>query len=124
MPGGRPTKYDPKIADTVIDLMKQGASIEEICLELDICRQTFLNWCDEHPEFLEARKKAEDFSKGWWLKNGRVNLENKDFSATLWYMNMKNRFGWADKQETKTDITSGGEKLQSIAPHQFIGEDS
>ena len=64
MPGGRPTKYDPKIADTVIDLMKQGASIEEICLELDICRQTFLNWCDEHPEFLEARKKAEDFSKG------------------------------------------------------------
>jgi len=124
MPAGRPSTYDAKFADTVVDLMKQGASIEEICLDLDICVKTFYNWCEAHPEFLQSKKKGESFSKGWWMKNGRLNLENKDFNYTGWYMNMKNRFGWADKQETKTDITSGGEKLQSIAPHQFIGEDS
>ena len=99
----RPTKYNPDFKDTVIDLMKEGASIEEICLELEICKQTFYNWCETHKEFLDSKKKGEDFSKGWWMKNGRINLENKEFNYTGWYMQMKNRFGWADKQEVKSD---------------------
>lgn len=118
MGAGRPTDYRDELAVRVVDLMKQGASIEEICLDLDVCKQTFYTWCEAHSEFLDAKKKGEDFSKGWWLKNGRLNLENKDFNYTGWYMNMKNRFGWADKQEI--DHTSKHEKINSIAPHQFV----
>ena len=97
----RPTKYTKELCQKLIELMHEGMSIEEVCYELKICKQTFYNWCDKYPEFLDSKKKGEDFSKGWWLKQGRVNLENKDFSATLFYMNMKNRFGWADKREDK-----------------------
>jgi transposase len=106
----RPTKYKPEYCQTIIDLMKEGASIEEICLDLDICVQTIYNWCETKPEFLEAKKRGTDFSKGWWMKQGRTNLFSKDFNYTGWYMNMKNRFGWADKQET--DLTSKGEKIE------------
>ena len=108
----RPTKYKPEHCDRIIALMKEGASIEEICLELDICKQTIYNWFDNHPELLDAKKKGEDFSKGWWMKQGRTNLKDKEFNYTGWYMNMKNRFGWADKQQT--DVTTGGEKIDSI----------
>ena len=97
----RPTKYTKELCQKLIELMHEGMSIEEVCYELKICKQTFYNLCDKYPEFLDSKKKGEDFSKGWWLKQGRVNLENKDFSATLFYMNMKNRFGWADKREDK-----------------------
>ena len=92
--------------------MKQGMSIEEVCYELEICKQTFYNWCEKYPELLDAKKKGVDFACGWWMKQGREALREKEFNATLFYMNMKNRFGWADNQ--KTDITSGGKPIVKL----------
>jgi len=108
----RPSKYTEDVADKVITYMKEGYSIEEVCLELDICKQTFYNWCEKNKELLDSKKKGVDFSKGWWMKQGRESLNNKEFNATLWYMNMKNRFGWADNQ--KTDLTSGGKPIINL----------
>lgn len=100
---GAPTKYKEEYNEKIVEWMKQGYSIEEICLELDICKKTFYNWCEENKEFLHSKKKGLDFSKGWWMKKGRTNLENKEFNYTGWYMNMKNRFGWTDRQDTTTN---------------------
>lgn len=96
---GRPSKYKPEIAEQIIAMMKEGMSIEEVCLELNIAKQTFYNWCDKHVELLDAKKEGVDFAQGWWMKQGRIALRDKDFNATLFYMNMKNRFGWRDRQE-------------------------
>lgn len=111
MATGRPSKYKEEYKQKVVDFMKQGYSIAEICLELDISRTTFYNWCDENKEFLDTKKKGEDFSEGWWMKQGRENLKDKDFNYTGWYMNMKNRFKWADN--SKQDITTNGKDVNS-----------
>jgi len=90
--------------DAVIDLGSQGASDVEIRDYLNgICHETWTRLLDEEPHFSETIKKASLKCHVWWEKNGRLNLDNKEFSATLWYMNMKNRFGWADKQEIKQE---------------------
>ena len=112
----RPTKYDPKFNDVLIELMKEGGSIEEICLELGVCRATVYNWFDQHPEFLDTKKKGEDFSKGWWMREGRKNLKNKDFNYTGWYMQMKNRFGWRDTHDINANVKGD----VSINPKQWI----
>ena len=117
MAGGRPSSYKQEYCDQIVQYFKEGWSIEEICIELVICKQTFYNWCESNSEFLDSKKKGESFSQGWWMRQGRVNLENKDFSATLFYMNMKNRFGWKDRQ----DVTTNDKDVQPVVVNLGTG---
>lgn len=115
---GRPTKYREEMCDTVIELMSEGASKAEVCLNLQCTFQTFLNWQGENAEFLEAVKIGSHLSKGKWEEIGRKAAFGQldGFNATSWIFNMKNRFGkvdelgekWSDKQE----VEHSGEVVQ------------
>ena len=89
---------------SIIELSKQGASIVELSVLLDISRDTFYALSDREPEFSDTVKKCKQYCEAWWLSKGRTELENKEFSYTGWYMNMKNRFSWADKKEIKEEV--------------------
>jgi hypothetical protein len=89
---------------SIIELSKKGASIVELAVELDISRNTLKALTDRDEYFLTTIKKCKRYCEAWWLGKGRTELENKEFSYTGWYMNMKNRFGWADKKEIKEEV--------------------
>lgn len=99
MPAGRPSSYDPSYCKDVISMMSEGMSKTEIAARLGIHWDTFHEWQKKHPEFSDAVKTGDKLSEAWWEEQGRIALRDKDFNATLWYMNMKNRHGWRDKQE-------------------------
>ena len=103
--GGRPTKYNEEICCKLIDMFRNGMSVEEACYDLDIGHDTFYRWIKEEPEFSETIKKGQMLSEAWWSRSGRVNLKEREFNYTGWYMNMKNRFGWADKKEIESKNT-------------------
>ncbi len=101
MPAGRPTKYKKEFCDTVLELMREGKSIVNCCAELDISRETFYSWMEKHKEFHDTVKRGMELSEHWWQEKARENLDSNQFNSTLWYMNMKNRFKWTDKQEVE-----------------------
>lgn len=98
----------------VLELYAEGASDVEVRAAIYKLRGSFSQtlwdrWMSEEEEFHEVIKKGRELAQAWWENNGRINLYNRDFNSTLWYMNMKNRYGWADSQ--KVDHTTAGEKI-------------
>ena len=92
-PVGRPTTYRPEHCETVIALGKEGKSRAEIASALDCSRQTLANWEAEHPEFLDALKRAKDEELAWWEAKGRTGIDQgSGFNAGLWGKCVSGRF--------------------------------
>jgi hypothetical protein len=111
-PVGRPKKTVKETLpenweEMIISEMKEGAALQEIKAMFNISEDLFYRWMEEEPDFSEAIKRGIKLAEGWWMGEGRKSLRDKDFSYTGWYMNMKNRYNWADKK----DITSGGQPI-------------
>ena len=41
-------------------------------------------------------------AKAWWQRQARENLKDRQFNANLWYMVMKNQYGYSDKTTVST----------------------
>lgn len=93
----------------ILELYKEGGSDVEVKALIYSWRNSFSNdlwdrWLKEEPVFSETIKKGRMLCEAWWSREGRENLSDRDFSPTLWYMNMKNRFGWRDTHDVNSNI--------------------
>lgn len=112
---GRPDHYEPWMCEKVIELMKNGASKTEVAAELNFgCKQMLYDYVQKYQEFADAVKKGELLSQSWWEKTGRNNISNREFNSALWYMNMKNRFGWRDKVDNTHSFTTQEDALKAL----------
>lgn len=91
---GRPSKYEPRFCDLVIELGNQGASIDEMAFECGVCDNTLRNWAESHGDFLNALTRAKLASLVWWEKKGRAGMEksSQEFQGNIWSRNMSARF--------------------------------
>ena len=107
---GRPTKYDPEaMLPRILEMAKDGCSKAEICADIDITFQTWQNWRDQHPEFLETTTRAEELSLAWWEAQGKKGIWSRDFNASAYSLQVRNRFpkDWSDKQERDVRFPDG-----------------
>ena len=97
--------------EKILALYSEGMSDYEVMTELRLHWNTFKRFMAD-AEFAEVVQFGRQCSRAWWEKQGRVNLNNKDFSAVLWKTNVQNRIGWSDKTSTH-DSETGFEKALS-----------
>ena len=117
MPAGRPTTYKPEYCDLLLDHMKSGLSFESFGAIADCCEDTLFEWLKKHKEFSESYKKGISYSRKFWEDLGLVGTtEGKNFNATTWIFNMKNRFGWKDRN----DFTSGDRPIDISSVIQIV----
>lgn len=106
---GRPTDYDPKYCELVVELAKQGRGIAEWADNIDVCIQTIRNWKSEHPEFLAATNRAATALQAWWENAGRVGMVSDKFNSAVWAKNMHCRFkeDWREETTNTTKLEAG-----------------
>lgn len=85
-------------------LYEEGASDTEIRASLRMTKALWESLYNDPQSsaFREIVDFGRELAKGWWLRQGRIQLNSRQFNASLWLMNMKNRFGWSDKTEVRT----------------------
>jgi len=112
--GGRPTKYDPSMIDTIDDYLKGAIpenmkipTIEGIAIRLGICRDTLYQWAKEYPEFSDTIEKTKTLQKEYLQEIGIFG--GKEINATIVALLLKVNHDMIET--TKTDITSGGKPI-------------
>lgn len=126
--GGRPTTYDPKYCEEIIQFFDIEANYEsEITVKykngderteykqvannlptmagfarkIGVHRETLLNWSKEYPEFFDSIKKVKEMQEDILISNGIQNLYAQPFAIFA----AKNLINWRDKQEH--ELTGG-----------------
>ena len=129
MPAGRPTDYDPKYIEEIIEYFnrepykKEGSklipcdfpTLAGFAVKIGVHRDTINEWGRNNEEFSDAIKKAKEFQENIIVTNSMKGLYNTAFSIFA----AKNLISWSDKQ----DITSDGEKMEGIVIYKPKKED-
>ncbi len=132
-PGGRPSDYDPKYCDELLEYfsvdpyfetpverqLKNGTVVTSIkfipsdlptlagfACKIGVHRDTLNQWSKDHPEFSDAVQKAKEYQEKILVNNALKGLYNPAFSIFF----AKNNLGWKDRQ----DVTSNDGKLESL----------
>lgn len=119
MGAGRPTKYDPKYCEEVIEYMKEGASLTSFAAHIGVARDTLSQWCVTHEEFSAAVKIGKANCAAWWENIARLNAVSGNGNATLTIFGLKNMApdDWRDRQEI--DLTSSD---RSMSPGRSLDD--
>lgn len=126
MPAGRPKKTTNDLPDNwkgiMLEIAEGGGSELECRHAIGISESLWYRLKEEDQEFSQTIKSCKDVCQIWWERLGR-NMSTgaiEKGNSTTWIFNMKNRFGWHDKQQvdhTSSDssMTPAPTKIEIVA---------
>lgn len=126
---GRPSKYDPKYCDMIIEHMEEGASMASFAAEINVARSTLNEWIENHPAFSEAVKIGKAKCAAWWERLGRAGAMGGDVNPTLVIFGLKNMAAedWRDRQDinhTSSDRSMSPTRIEIVAPSVTDNDDA
>lgn len=108
-PVGRPSLYDPKFCDEVIELGSKGKSVEQIASILGFSLRVLYSWRDKHEEFMHALEYAKELEQAWWEEQAQAYMvehpQAAKLNASLWSRSMAARFPKKYRESVKQEIT-------------------
>ena len=115
-PLGRPrTTVDDLKQDwkqIIMDCGQEGGSAVEMRCMLGVARSAWETLMEDSAEFRATVSTAQDMCEVWWERAGRSMVTGSPGNATVWSLNMRNRFSWFDKQGV--DHTTNGESINRV----------
>jgi len=103
---GRPSKYQPRFCDIVVQVGQRGGSMVAMAEACDAMRVNLYDWAEQHPEFSSALVRAKQAEQIFWENMGLQGLHADRFNAMVWKTSMQARFR-EDYTERKVQEVTG-----------------
>lgn len=113
-------------ARELVNLYSEGYSDAEVASEMKITIKEYHRQIDDNPVFAKLVEFGRTLALAWWEGQARKNLSNKQFNTPLWVFNMKNKYGWADRTEVKSEVENTNINIDELRAkiakqtHDFI----
>lgn len=85
----------------VIDGYRTGMSDAEVMEILGLSRKRFERLYANDQVFADFIDMGRTLAEAWWMRKGRMGIDETKFNTNLWMFIAKNRFDWAEKLDTR-----------------------
>jgi hypothetical protein len=98
-PNGRPTVMTPAIVNKLEEAFAQGFSVANACIWADISKQTYYDYAEKHPDFIDRNKELQQkpLIKSILVINKAI--QNNDVGTAKWYAERKAKDEFSLRQE-------------------------
>jgi hypothetical protein len=98
--------FTKEMADTIIELGKQGASQKAMYAAVNISKNTASKWKEENPEFKEIMDLATTYGQAYWENMMLANVENRNFNSRVAEIALRGQYpdDYKDSREIKANI--------------------
>ena len=105
-PPANKKSFTKEMADTLLDLGKQGASQKSMYAAIGISKATAAKWKQEDPHFAETMDLATTYGQSFWEMMLLANIDNKNFNSRVAEIPLRgqNPDDYKDNREIKANI--------------------
>lgn len=107
------SKYYDDFPERAHQFLSYGKSFAALAGELDVSIESIERWRKEKPEFNDACNRGRAKGQAWWEEQGDSNMENRNYSATMYIFKMKSQYKVKDGSEPI--------KQDPISTHMLFG---
>lgn len=105
-PSANKKTFTKEMADTILDLGRQGASQKSMYAAINISKATAAKWKQEDTFFAETMDLATTYGQSYWENMMLANIENKAFNSRVAEIALRGQYpdDYKDNREIKANI--------------------
>jgi hypothetical protein len=105
-PPANKKKFTEEMAQTILELGKQGASQKSMYAAVNISKSTAAKWKQDDPFFAETMDMATTYGQSYWESMMLANIENKAFNSRVAEIALRGQYpdDYKDNREIKANI--------------------
>jgi hypothetical protein len=99
-------KFIQEMADTILDLGKQGASQKSMYSAIGISKATAAKWKQDDPFFAETMDLATTYGQAFWENMLLANIDNKGFNSRIAEIALRGQYpdDYKDRMDVKQNV--------------------
>lgn len=116
-----PYKYKPEFCNMLLDHMSRGYSFESFGAVINVVRSTLYKWCDDFPEFGDAKDIAFAKAQYWYERrlvakvsgdfDCEIDAKEIDTSSLIFALKTRFKDNYSERHEHAHDVTGDYERF-------------